>query len=123
MNILNSVNRSNRLNSSNCLNIGYLFTITYLVLNDGLIYYRKGIRGGIYVIDYSSDGGITWNYGIVQLRPDEDTIIINIDDGEVGYRHLIRDGAYVIDHELTALGFEGVENTDWENVYSTIIII
>lgn len=32
------------------------------------------------------------------------------------YRTGIRDGQYVIDKELTATGFNGVENTDWENV-------
>jgi len=91
----------------------------WTTLTSGLIVYRKGTRSGMYVIDKSGDGGITWELGLVRLELDEDSIIISIDDGVEGYRHVIRDEAYCIDHELTATGFDGVENTDWENVYNT----
>jgi hypothetical protein len=37
-----------------------------------------------------------------------------------GFRAGTRSGVYVIDKELTVLGFDGVENTDWENIYSAI---
>lgn len=93
--------------------------INYLVITSGSIQYRKGIRGGLYVIDKSVDGGVTWELNLVQLRTDEDTIVMNIDAGVAGYRHIIRSGAYCIDHVLTATGFAGVENTDWENIYNT----
>lgn len=92
---------------------------TYCTLTSGLIVYRKGERDGMYVIDKSIDGGTTWELAIVQLEPDEDSIIISIDDGVDGYRHVIRDEAYCIDYELTPTGFDGVENTDWENIYNT----
>jgi hypothetical protein len=94
----------------------------YVTLKDGLDWYRKGIRDEKYVIDYSADGGATWTLAIVELETDEDSIIISIDNGITGYRHLVRDSAYVIDHALTPLAFEGVENTDWEVVYSSATI-
>jgi hypothetical protein len=87
------------------------------LLKDGLIVYRKLIRGGYYVIDYSSDGGATWDLAIVSLEPDEDVIIINIDHGVSGYRQTVRGGVYVIDHDLGG-GYLGTENIDWENIYS-----
>lgn len=93
-----------------------------IIVSDGLIWYRKLIRDEVYVIDYSDDGGVTWELGIVEMPPDEDSIVIWIDDGEVGYRHLVRDGEYVIDHALTPTGFLGSEGTDWENVYTTATI-
>lgn len=89
----------------------------WTTLTSGLIMYRKGIRSGNYVIDYSADGGVTWELNLVVLEPDEDTIIINIDDGEVGYRHEIRGDAYCIDAELTATGFDGIRGSDWENIF------
>jgi len=91
----------------------------WVTLTSGDLVYRKGVRGGLYVIDKSIDGGLTWELDLVQLYPDEDNIIINIDNGVVGYRHVIREGAYCIDHELTATGFSGIEGVDWENVYTT----
>jgi hypothetical protein len=126
------------VSSKRCDTITYLYDITYLhncnymslgnaepeediyiYLTSGLIIYRKGERGGIYVIDKSEDGGLTWELAIVQLAPDEDSIIIDIDAGISGYRHLVRDGAYVIDEALTPLGFSGVEGLDWQNIYNT----
>lgn len=93
------------------------WSVYWTTLTFDLIMYRKGIRSGNYVIDYSADGGVTWELNIVVLEPDEDTIIISIDDGVEGYRQVIRDGDYCIDYELTSTGFEGAEDTDWENVY------
>lgn len=91
----------------------------WTTLTSGLTIYRKGERGGMYVIDKSIDGGATWELNLVVLESDEDSIIISIDDGVEGYRHVIRDGSYCIDYELTEIGFAGVENTDWENIYNT----
>jgi len=98
---------------------GILWPAYWETLTSGLIVYRKGTRSGMYVIDKSEDGGITWELGLVRLELDEDSIIISIDDGVEGYRHVIRDEAYCIDHELDATGFDGTENVNWENVYNT----
>ena len=111
--------------------IYYLYNTTYLrnnsnlritysdwvILTSGLIRYRKGQRDNLYVIDYSADGGVTWENDVVTLELDEDNIIINIDEGVTGYRQTIRSGDYCIDHVLTPTGFEGDENIDWENVF------
>jgi len=32
------------------------------------------------------------------------------------YRDGVRDGKFVLDKELTATGFDGAEDTDWENL-------
>jgi hypothetical protein len=91
----------------------------YIFVTSGLIVYRKGERSGLYVIDYSSDGGVDWELAIISMALDEDSIIIDIDHGVTGYRHRIVGTEYRIDQELTATGFLGSENTDWENIYST----
>ena len=39
-------------------------------------------------------------------------------DGIDTYRDGVRGGAYVIDKALTATGFAGVEDLDWENIYT-----
>ena len=36
--------------------------------------------------------------------------------GTYTYRDGVRSGKFVIDKALTALGFDGVENVDWENI-------
>ena len=94
--------------------------ISWTVVQDLLIIYRKGIRGGVYVIDKSIDGGLTWELNLVQIQTDEDTIIMDIDAGVDGFRHVVRNGAYCIDEEITAWGFAGAEDTDWINIYKTI---
>ena len=92
-------------------------TTQYLLVSSGLIVYRKGIRGSYYVIDYSDDGGLTWELDLVQLMPDEDTIIIAIDAGVGGYRHEVRGNDYCIDYELDLTGFSGIEDINWTTVY------
>jgi hypothetical protein len=87
-----------------------------LILKDGDVWFRKLVRGGKYCIDKSTDGGVTYTLNLVSLEPDEENIIILIDAGVDGYRQVVRDGALCIDMELTATGFDGVEDTDWENV-------
>lgn len=86
------------------------------LVSDGDIVYRKGRRGGYYVIDYSDDGGSTWELDIVVLGTDETSIIRTIDSAPAGYRDEVRGGSYMIDATLTPTGFEGIENTDWENI-------
>jgi len=98
-------------------NVVFYWNINWTTLTDGLIIYRKGFRGGKYVIDFSSDGGIIWELNLVSLEPDEDTIIINIDGGVAGYRHQIRDNDYCIDHVLDETGFAGIEDENWECIY------
>ena len=41
-------------------------------------------------------------------------------DGISIFREGIRNGHFVIDTVLTAIGWAGVENTDWENLISII---
>lgn len=89
----------------------------WLTLTDVLIKYRKGIRDGYYVIDYSFDGGSSWELNLVILDLDEDLIIMNIDDGIDGYRHQIRSSDYCIDLELDATGFLGTEDINWTNIF------
>ena len=85
-------------------------------VSDGaLCWYRKGLRGGMYVIDKSIDGGLTWELDLVVLDPSEVSIIMSIDVGVTGYRQQVRTCSLMIDQELTLLGFAGLENTDWEN--------
>lgn len=89
----------------------------WTTLTDGLIQYRKGSRKGHYVIDYSSDGGLTWELNLVVMELDEDSIIISIDDGVEGCRQVIRDNDYCIDELLEGGSWEGIEDTDWQNIY------
>jgi hypothetical protein len=41
---------------------------------------------------------------------------VEYSDGVDTYRDGVRGGAYVIDKELTATGFAGTEDVDWENL-------
>jgi hypothetical protein len=86
-------------------------------LISGSIRYRRGIDKitGQYVFDYSIDGGITWET-LMSLNPTEDSIIM---DSTHIYRHRIVGTSYHIDQTLTPTGYAGIENTDWENIYST----
>ena len=90
----------------------------WVTLTSGNLVYRKGVRGGLYVIDKSTDGGSTWELDLVNIQLDETNIIKDVDNNPAGYRQVIRNNAYRIDHELTTTGFAGVENTDWENIYT-----
>ncbi len=91
-----------------------------LTLSSGSDVYRKRTSGSYYYLDYSNDGGVTWNLSLYQLVITEDNILITIDDEPEGYRQVIRDGNYCIDSELTVLGFDGVENADWENIFMIV---
>lgn len=94
------------------------YFLNWITLRSGGIIYRKGEREGKYCIDKSINGGVTWDFNLVQLEIDEDSIIKSIDEGIEGYRHVIRDGVYCIDHEIDLVGFEGVEGVNWENLYT-----
>lgn len=56
-----------------------------------------------------------WSIYTEELGPVQ---YIYYDDGVEYWRKGVRDGSYVIDHALTLTGFGGLENTDWENVWS-----
>ena len=83
----------------------------------GLTEYRRGVNDltNLYELQYSDDGGSTWET-LVSQQTDEDTII---QDNSNLYRHRIVGTAYHIDQTLTAIGYDGIEDTDWENIYST----
>lgn len=89
----------------------------WITLASGLTVYRRGIDPltGLYVLDYSGDGGVTWET-LSASQADEDTIIR--DAGNL-YRHRIVGTSYHIDQTLTPTGYAGIEDTDWENIYST----
>lgn len=53
---------------------------------------------------------------------DSDVTWSTLTDGTTTIRKLIRDGYYVVDKTLTELGFDGVEDTDWENVKATSLL-
>jgi len=38
--------------------------------------------------------------------------------GAFSYRDGIRNGMYVIDRLLTVIGWGGIENTDWTNIFA-----
>jgi hypothetical protein len=88
---------------------------SWIEISSGLTMYRRGLSGGYYVLDYSADGGLTWER-IVALDPTEDNPVI---DSLSIYRHRIVGTAYRVDQELTPTGYAGTEDIDWENIYST----
>ena len=83
----------------------------------GLTSYRRGINDltGLYELQYSDDAGETWET-LVSINTDEDSII---QDKNNLYRHRIVGTSYHIDQILTVTGYDGAENIDWENIYST----
>jgi len=88
---------------------------TWLIVTSGATWYRRGVSGTEYHLDYSANAGVTWET-IVILDPTEDNVII--DAGKL-YRHRIVGTTYKVDQTLTSTGYAGAENTDWENLYST----
>ncbi len=98
-----------------CHNVNVISS-SWDILTSGLTSYRRGLNNtGQYVLDYSNDGGVTWET-LVSLGPSEDTVI---QDKTNIYRHQIRGTAYKVDFTLTPLGFLGEEDMDWINIYST----
>jgi hypothetical protein len=93
---------------------------TYRYISSGDIIYRRRKNRVMLYIDYSDNGGVTWELNIYSALLSEDVIAVTIDSSPAGYREAIRDGAYKIDFELTSTGFAGTEDVDWENVWSTM---
>lgn len=87
---------------------------------------REGIRDGDYVIDIELtetgfDGieNTDWEnvFNISDVVYDEITYR-QYYDGSQYVRVGIRNGYYVRDITIIETGFDGIENTDWENIYS-----
>jgi len=78
-----------------------------------IVYIKDGFRRVEALVDYSlveifnliETGDIA---GIVQY--------VEYEDGGDIYRKGVRNNKFVLDKALTALGFNGVENVDWENI-------
>ncbi len=89
----------------------------WFILTSGLTWYRREINstGGYFVLYYSSDGGSTWE-NLFTLDLTEDSVVIDLTHA---YRHRIVGTAYQVDRTLTATGYAGTEDIDWENIYST----
>lgn len=54
----------------------------------------------------------------VSVLSESDIQYVYYTDGTYFWRKGVKDSVFVIDKALTDTGFNGVENTDWENVYS-----
>lgn len=59
-----------------------------------------------------------FRYSISVIVIGEDQQYIYYTDGSTIWRKGVRNSEYVIDKTLTGTGFNGIENTDWENVWS-----
>ena len=96
---------------------GDSWSSVYTYVKSGVIWYRREINatGGYFVLSYSDDSGVTWE-DLMTLALTEDSIIIDLPHN---YSHRVVGTEYRVDYFITALGYTGVEGTDWENLYST----
>lgn len=99
----------------------FIRSSTNFDVSSGLLIYRWGIRSGHFFIDYSDDGGLTWELDLVSLEIDEELAIIFL-SSSASYRKQIRSGDLMLDRVITGTGFAGIEDTDWENIYNTSVI-
>jgi len=88
-----------------------------VILTSGLIKYKREINraSGYFALHYSDNGGLTWDT-LLTLDLTEDSVIIDLVHD---YRHRIVGTQYRVDQKLTSTGYSGIEDTDWENIYST----
>ena len=95
----------------------YSWTSLYVILHLGVIWYKREINnaGGYFVLYYSENSGDTWET-LITLDLTEDSVIIDLTHL---YRHRIVGTSYHVDQTLTPLGYTGIEDTDWENIYAT----
>ena len=93
------------------------WTSFWVTLKSGFIWYRRELNtlGGYFTLSYSANGGVTWDE-LMNLDLTEDSVIIDLTHL---YRHRIVGTEYRVDRTLTATGYAGIEDTDWENLYST----
>jgi len=89
----------------------------WAIIRSGVTWYKREINtvGGYFILWYSSDGGTTWEE-LMNLDLTEDSVVIDLGHA---YHHRIVGTEYRVDNFLTSLGYSGIENTDWENLYST----
>lgn len=98
-------------------NHGVPLVVTYRDVISGDIIYRRRRQNGKLYIDYSDDGGTTWELDIDHFLLSEDVIEVTIDDSPAGYRDVVRDGVYCIDVLIDGgTGDWDTEGTDWENI-------
>ena len=101
----------------NVTTLGDSWEAQFYILKSGAIWYRREINnaGGYFVLSYSSDSGGTW-IDLMTLALTEDSIVMDLDHD---YRHRIVGTSYHVDRTITATGYAGVEDLDWENIYHT----
>lgn len=89
----------------------------YNIIRSGDIWYKRerNVSGGYFKLWYSSNRGASYEEKM-ELDLDEVDPVIDIDHE---YRHRIVGTQYRVDRTITATGYAGIENTDWENIYST----
>jgi hypothetical protein len=89
----------------------------WVILKSGAVWYKRetNIAGGYFKLYYSNNYGLTWDE-LFTLDVTEDAPIIDL--AHI-YRHRIFGTVYYVDRALTPLGYAGLEDTDWENIYST----
>jgi uncharacterized protein (TIGR02145 family) len=104
--------------------------VQYVYYDDGIALWRKGVRDGCFVWDkaltpvgFNGIEDTDWE-NVRTLCPGESST--TTDDGIIQYviyydgitlwRKGVRDGCFVWDRAITLTGFDGVEDTDWENV-------
>ncbi len=104
--------------------------VQYVYYDDGIALWRKGVRDGCFVWDkaltpvgFNGIEDTDWE-NVRTLCPGESSA--TTDDGIIQYviyydgitlwRKGVRDGCFVWDRAITLTGFDGVEDTDWENV-------
>lgn len=85
--------------------------VAFVYYYDGVTIVRKGVLNGEFIIEIL--GG-----DVLFIYPSTNTMVQYryYSDGVDTFRDGVRNGSYVIDKALTALGFDGEEDTDWENL-------
>lgn len=93
------------------------WTATTYILKSGVTWYKRerNVTLGYFKLWYSSDSGA--NY--IELMSFDINEVDPVIDVNHEYRHRIVGTQYRVDRTITATGYAGIENTDWENIYST----
>jgi hypothetical protein len=88
-----------------------------VTLRSGNNWYKREINRnlGVFRLYYSADAGGTWDE-LLTLDLIEDSVVIDLTHV---YRHRIVGTSYHVDRKITVTGYAGIENTDWETIYST----
>lgn len=83
--------------------------------------FTNSIKSSLSDSDYilirdSSDSNIFKKTSISNFAKYNSLTYFYFTDGITKYRIGVRDSKFVLDKALTGTGFEGIENTDWENL-------